>query len=136
MRRDKYHTHVRTALEKEGWVITHDPYFIRLGKRKGFIDLGAEIIGAERGTEQIAVEVKSFTGLSEVDDFEDALGQFLLYKPALSLKDPDRLLFLAMPRDFYSNLFDDPYFQLVLKTYEVRVIVYDIEKISIEQWIK
>jgi hypothetical protein len=114
----------------------HDPYFIRLGKRKGFIDLGAEIIGAEKGTEQIAVEIKSFSGLSEVDDFEDALGQFLLYKPALSMKDPNRLLFLAMPRDFYSNLFDDPYFQLVLKTYEVRVIVYDFEKYTIEQWIK
>jgi hypothetical protein len=127
---------VKAALEKEGWTITHDPYFIRLGKRKGFIDLGAEIIGAERGMEKIAVEIKSFSGLSEVDDFEDALGQFLLYKPALSLKEPERLLFLAMPQDFYANLFDDAYFQLVLKTYGVRVIVYDVEKISIEQWIK
>ena len=58
--RDKYHQEVRTALEKEGWKITHDPYFVRLGKRKGFIDLGAEIIGAERGLEKIAVEIKSF----------------------------------------------------------------------------
>lgn len=79
MRRDRYHHIVREALEKDGWVITHDPFFIRLGKRKGFIDLGAEIIGAEKGTEKIAVEFKSFTGLSDVDDFEDALGQFLLY---------------------------------------------------------
>ena len=38
--RDKYHQEVIIALEKEGWKITHDPYFIRLGKRKGFIDLG------------------------------------------------------------------------------------------------
>lgn len=41
-----------------------------------------------------------------------------------------------MPRDFYASLFDDAYFQLVLKTYEVRVIVYDVEKTCIEQWIK
>lgn len=136
MKRDKYHDNVRAALEKEGWTITHDPYFIRLGKRKGFVDLGAEIIGAERGAERIAVEIKSFGGHSEVDDFEDALGQFLLYKPALALKEPDRNLFLAMPRDFYTNLFDDLYFQQVLKIYEVRIIVYDVEQNLIEQWIK
>ncbi len=86
MTRDKYHDQVRRALEAEGWVITHDPYFIRLGKRKGFIDLGAETIGAERANEKIAVEIKSFSGSSDVDDFEDALGQFLLYKLALADK--------------------------------------------------
>ena len=37
MARDKYHAQVRIALEKEGWTITHDPYFIRLGKRKGLL---------------------------------------------------------------------------------------------------
>jgi hypothetical protein len=25
MAKDKYHQHVRTALENDGWVITHDP---------------------------------------------------------------------------------------------------------------
>ena len=54
--KDLYHDTVRIALEKEGWIITHDPYFVRLGKRRGFIDLGAEMIGAERGIEKIAVE--------------------------------------------------------------------------------
>lgn len=43
-KKDLFHDNVRVALEKEGWVITHDPYFIRLGKRKGFIDLGAELL--------------------------------------------------------------------------------------------
>ncbi len=123
-------------MEKEGWTITHDPYFIRLGKRKGFIDLGAEIIGAEKGAQKIAVEIKSFSGLSDVDEFEDALGQFLLYKPALMLKEPDRPLFLAMPRDFYADLFDDAYFQQILKIYEVSVVVYEVEQNTIEQWIK
>ena len=74
--RDFYHDTVRKALEADGWVITHDPYFLRLGKRKGYIDLGAEMIGAEKGSEQIAVEIKGFMGLSDVDEFEDALGQF------------------------------------------------------------
>jgi hypothetical protein len=32
--RDKYHYECKTALEKEGWIITHDPYNLRVeGKR-------------------------------------------------------------------------------------------------------
>ncbi|WP_198941113.1 element excision factor XisH family protein [Scytonema sp. HK-05] len=29
--RDRFHQLVRTALENEGWIITHDPYHIDLG---------------------------------------------------------------------------------------------------------
>ena len=134
--KDKYHKEVRLALEKEGWHITHDPYFIRLGKRKGFIDLGAETIGAERGLEKIAVEIKSFSGVSDVDEFEDALGQFLLYKLALSRKEPDRMLYLAMPRDFYNSLFDDAFFLEVLEIYEVHVVIYNYKLSIIEKWIQ
>lgn len=134
--RDKYHKEVRLALEKEGWRITHDPYFIRLGKRKGFIDLGAETIGAERGLEKIAVEIKSFSGVSDVDEFEDALGQFLLYKLALSRKEPERMLYLAMPRDFYNSLFDDAFFLDVLEIYKVHVVIYNYKLSIIEKWIQ
>jgi XisH protein len=131
MAKDKYHYQVKEALEKEGWTITHDPFFIRLGKRKGYIDLGAEILGAERGLEKIAVEIKSFSGVSDVDEF----GQFLLYKLALTKKEPDRMLYLAMPRDFYNDLFDDAFFLEVLKIYQVHVIIYDYKNKIIEQWI-
>jgi hypothetical protein len=42
MAKDKYHEQVKTALIKDGWTITHDPYKIIIGRRKGYIDLGAE----------------------------------------------------------------------------------------------
>lgn len=42
MAKDKYHFAVRKALESDGWKITDDPYFIQVGKRRGYIDLGAE----------------------------------------------------------------------------------------------
>ena len=50
MAKDKYHNFLREALEKEGWIITHDSYFLMLGKRRGFIDIGAErdILAAEK----------------------------------------------------------------------------------------
>ncbi len=65
MARDKYHTQVRNALLKDGWTTTHDPYrFKYLSSKDQEIDLGAErnVIGAEKGAEKIAVEVKSFFG--------------------------------------------------------------------------
>lgn len=133
--KDLYHDVVKEALQKEGWAITHDPYFIRLGKRRGYIDLAAEMIGAERGREKIAVEIKSFSTTSDVDAFEDALGQFLIYKTALEYKEVNRVLYLAMPIDFYKSLFDDLFFVEILQKYQVKVIVYNYINTTIEQWI-
>jgi XisH protein len=61
MAKDKYHEQVKAALINDGWTITHDPLTIAIGRRKGFIDLGAEktIIAAERDEEKIAVEVRA-----------------------------------------------------------------------------
>lgn len=97
--------------------------------------MGAEIIGAEKGTEKIAIEIKSFSGASDVDEFEDALGQFLLYKLALLEKESARQIFLAMPSDFYKGLFDDAFFQQVLKVYQVHLLIYNIKLNAIEEWI-
>ncbi len=138
MVKDKFHQNVREALEKDGWNITHDPYFLMLGRRRGYIDLGAEkaIIGAEKAGHRIAVEIKSFVGKSELNDFEDALGQFLVYVPALEDKEPERELFLAVPLTFYNRFFDDPYFLRVAKRYAVQMVVFDEAANIIMQWIK
>ncbi len=89
MARDIYHYPVRRALEKDGWQITHDPFVLkRTGKRSREVDLGAEkFIAAERGTERIAVEVKSFVGSSFVYEFNTAFGQYAIYKFFLSQKE-------------------------------------------------
>jgi XisH protein len=107
-----------------------------LGKRKGFIDLGAEIVCAERGLEKIAIEIKTFSKKSDVRAFEDALGQFLLYKVALRQKEFDRILYLAVPKSVFDNLFDDRFFLGVLEEYKVLLIVYDETQAIIEKWIK
>lgn len=42
MVKDRFHGTVRTALEKEGWVITADPYEIKVDDVDFEIDLAAE----------------------------------------------------------------------------------------------
>jgi hypothetical protein len=138
MAKDKYHPNVREALESAGWLITADPYTIQIGKRRGYIDLGAEktIIAAERGLEKIAVEVKSFISTSDLDSFEEALGQFMVYLVALEEKEPERILYLAIPEAFHDRFFDDPFFQRLAKRYGVKLIVFNETKNSIIQWIE
>ena len=49
-RLDIYHETVKHALVKDGWVITHDPYKLTIGKKRLFADLGAEmLLSAEIG---------------------------------------------------------------------------------------
>ena len=41
--KDKFHNVVKTALQKEGWQITHDPYTLRIeGIADLYIDLAAQ----------------------------------------------------------------------------------------------
>ena len=68
------------------------------------IDLGAEkLLSALKGNRRIAVEVKSFVGLSTISEFHTAVGQFLNYRIALEKLEPERVLYLAVPADVYRN---------------------------------
>jgi len=101
--RDQLHPQVVSALRKDGWTITHDPYVVPLAGTYAEIDLGAEkLIAAEKGARRIAVEVKSFMGPSTVSEFHTALGQYLDYSVALSEHDPERTLhpFSPQKREF------------------------------------
>jgi hypothetical protein len=62
MAKDLFHDIVKLALIAEGWEITHDPFPVDYGDVQMQIDLGAErLLAAQRDSEKIAVEVKSFT---------------------------------------------------------------------------
>src|SRR5437879_6130213 len=94
--RNIYHDSVRNALRKDGWVITHDPLRLSLGGKDMYVDLGAQqLLAAEKGGRRIAVEIKSFVGDSVMEDLENAIGQFAVYRAVLSEVDPTRVLYLA-----------------------------------------
>lgn len=134
--RDLYHPIVRTALEKEGWHITSDPYLLKTGTISMYIDLGAEqLLAADNGHDKIAVEIKCFLQASELSEFHSALGQFLNYKLALHKQDPERVLYLAVPLEAYESFFTLPFIQEVLQQYQVKVIVFQPEQEVIAQWI-
>lgn len=133
--KDIFHDAVKKGLEKEGWVITNDPLRIRAGRVDMQIDLGAErIIAAERGEEKIAVEIKSFTGPSNISEFHTALGQFLNYRVALEEQQPDRVLYLAVPQGTYKAFFNLPFVETVVERFQLSLLVYDSQNEVILEW--
>jgi hypothetical protein len=135
MARDRFHDAVRTALEKQRWIITADPYQISVGDVDFEIDLAAEMLAAERAGERIAVEIKSFIGGSNVSEFHTALGQFLNYKFALEEVDPQRKLYLAVPESIYKSFFQRRFTRSVIERTQINLLVYDEKQEVIVQWL-
>lgn len=134
--RDIFHQLVRTALENEGWVVTHDPYHIDLGFVDFYIDLGAErLIAAMKDNEKIAVEIKTFLAASTISEFHTAVGQFINYRIALEEEEIDRRLYLAVPLDIYKRFFKYPFIQTVIRRNQIPLLVYDTENPEVIQWI-
>lgn len=122
--KDIFHDAVKKGLEKEGWVITHDPLRIRAGRVDMQIDLGAEkVIAAERGEEKIAVEIKSFVSPSNISEFHTALGQFLNYRVALEEQQSDRFLYLAVPQGAYKIFFNLPFVETIIERFQLSLLV-------------
>lgn len=135
--RDIFHDTVKHALIKEDWVITHDPFWIKLvdSDINVYVDLAAErVIAAEKSDQKIAVEIKSFTGTSFMADFHEALGQYLDYRVALKDREPDRQLYLAIPIDIYNAFFRRRFIQVVCQEYHVILIIFDPETEEILSW--
>jgi XisH protein len=106
--RDRFHNSVRHALEKDGWTITDDPLRFNFADASVLLDLGAErLIGLSRNNEHIAVEIKGASGPSRMSDFHATLGQYQNDQAALELRQPDRVLYLAVPQSLFKTFYQN-----------------------------
>ncbi len=137
MRKDAFHYCVREALEKEGWQITADPLELTIGEVELFADLGAErLIAATRGSEKIAVEIKSFIGQSPVSEFHKAIGQYDNYMYSLEELDPERTIWLAVSQIAWDDFFQRPFIKKVVSNKKLNCLIFDHETQTIVQWIR
>ena len=136
-RLDYLHNTVKNALSKAGWAITADPFRISFGIRKVYVDLGAEksLLAAEKGSEKIAVEIKSFIGISKMNDLENAIGQYIVYRTYLHEVEPARLLYLAVDSEAYAEVFYDISGRILLDVNHIKLIVVDADREEITEWI-
>lgn len=90
------------------------------------MDLGAErLISAEKDNQKIAVEIKSFSGASDVRNLEEALGQFMLYHKVIARYEPERKLYNEWT---FQGIFSEEIGQIVLADPTFSLCVFDDEK--------
>jgi hypothetical protein len=134
--KDIYHDTVKNALIKDGWTITDDPLRLQVGIHRMFVDLGAQkLIAAEKGEQKIAVEIKSFISKSEIDDLENALGQYVLYEKVLAKNEPERKIFLAVRESVYVSIFEAEIGKMLLEDNELSLLVFNERSEEVSKWI-
>jgi len=136
-KRDSIHDAVRESLENDGWIITDDPLKVRTGGTFFRMDLGAEkVIIAERGTTKIAVEIKSLTKVSLIYDFYEAFGQYMFYRDAFSDEAIDRTIYMAVSELGWKRIQRIPFILKRIKQYQIKMIVVDLYKNQLIEWIE
>ena len=135
--KDAIHDKVKQALINDGWQILAEHYTIKYGDDQVFVDLAAQqSITAEKAGRKIMVEVKSFSGRSAIQDLKVAVGQYMIYLPLLADIEPEYKLYLAISEFTYLNDFQRDIIKLVVERNAIPLIVVDLEKEAIVQWIR
>ena len=136
--RDIYHNTVKVALIADGWTIIDEDYVLEYGGDRLYADLAAEkAIAAEKQKHKIVVEVKSFLGRSFINDLENAVGQYVIYRDILQeTRSEYQTLYLAINQGVYKSNFQRKLAQLIVKRNQVCLLIFDIETQEVVKWIE
>ncbi len=93
------------------------------------------MLAADRDSEKIVVEVKSFTRASDMKDLEDALGQFVLYAQLLKRYAPERTLYLGVTEDVRKTVFEEEAGQILIEDGIIRLVTFNPVEEVIVRWI-
>ena len=68
-------------------------------------------------------------------DFELALGQYILYRNLINFTEPDYTIYLAIKKSTYENFFTRDSIKEIVELNQILMIVVNVEKEEILQWI-
>lgn len=124
--KDIYHNAVRFALVKDGWEILAEDYTLEYGGDRLYVDIAAEkSIAAEKQGQKILVEVKSFLGRSFINDLEQAVGQYVVYRDILLETASNFKLYLAITQGTYKSYFQRQLTQMIINRNQVKLLIVD-----------
>jgi hypothetical protein len=83
-------------------------------------------IYSRKKDQKIAVEIKTFASVSEINALENALGQYLLYRSVMRRIEPDRHLYLDIPSIVYADIFEESLGQLLKEDYQLFLLLFNI----------
>lgn len=126
--KDIFHESVKVALQKDGWTILREDWYIEVDSMGLviYIDLAAQkFIEAEKDGRRIAVEIKSFVSESNMTAFQKALGQFLVYVKAVKKQLVDIYNGFFLRFDFIREMVEE---------YDLKLIVFHPDTKEIVLW--
>ena len=136
-RRDIIHKPIKNALENDGWTIVADPYRIPYKDKVLEADMKADkLIAATNENRSIIIEVKSFLQTSFIHEFIQACGQYQAYEFFLHENGETEKIYMAISQDVHEQEFGSPAVQSVADRFKIRLLIVDIEKENIVQWIE
>ena len=105
--KDTCHDAVKNALIKDGWTITIDTCPLEYEDVELYPDLAIEkIISENQKQRKIIVEITSFISSSLIKDFQNALGQYILYRDLIQLaQDEYQEIYLAIKDEIHETFF-------------------------------
>jgi hypothetical protein len=135
--KDTYHNAVKNALIKDGWTITADPYPLEYEDVELYPDLAIEkLISEDQKQRKIIIEIKSFISPSLMKDFQNALGQYILYRDLIQLaQDEYQEIYLAIKDEIHETFFQRKSIKAVVKLNQIALVIIDTQKEEIVQWI-
>ena len=71
-----------------------------------------------------------------MNEFEKAVGQYLIYKQFLGDLFPERILFLAIANNVFEESFSLPSIQAVVARQEIKLLVFNPKIEEIIKWIE
>lgn len=124
------------ALRKQGWQIDQKPFVIRTEIRYVLADFSVQKRANGQFEQIVIVEVKCFTNpQTDLVEFYAAVGQYLFYRSAMYAEGKEAPLFLAVPSQVYLRLQREQAVLLTLQNNHVKLIIVDIDREEVEQWI-
>lgn len=118
-------------------LVTNDPLDVRVEGATLYIDLATErVLEAQKGKEQIIVEIKSLLKKSLLESIYGALGQYIVYRDALKEVEIKRDIYLVIAAQKYERIKEVPFLIRCLEKNKVKLIIVNIKKQKIEEWKK
>jgi len=133
---DQCEDQVVRALQKAGWYVTHQPFAIQIDKsRAGYVYADLRLRQATNDQAIIVVEVKCFSSTrTQLDEFYQAVGQYVSYRNALSMNNMSLPVYLSVPLSVYDTFFQIPLIASVVDDMRIKLLVIDLRKEEVIQW--
>ena len=134
---DQCASQIIRVLQDAGWNVTHSPFAIKIEKsRTGYIFADLRLEHGQTEETVFVVEIKCFQSTRTVlEEFYQAIGQYVVYRSALRSSQIRLPIYLALPLRIYESFFQRALIKSVLNEIEMNLVVIDLQKEEVSQWI-